>query len=176
MPRRPAPGRPLDRATLRRAFSCLVRRLAHRGVRALIYGAAARHPTVWRTPADLAAYDAALQASTHAHAVSRAISRASASSSPACSSPLSDSVARAGSPRGAGISSRTSQPRPHRRWRSPAPAGHRQGRRAHDDFGGHLVEINPPADEKAVQWYLLTSMEVGSAEAAQQRVEHYLQR
>ena len=27
-----------------------------------------------------------------------------------------------------------------------------------------------------MQWYLLTSMEVGSAEAAQQMVEHYLQR
>ena len=43
-------------------------------------------------------------------------------------------------------------------------------------WGVHLVEIDPPADEKAVQWYLLTSMEVGSAEAAQQMVEHYLQR
>ena len=39
-----------------------------------------------------------------------------------------------------------------------------------------MVETDPPAGEKAVQWHLLTSMEVASAETARQMVEHYLQR
>ena len=42
--------------------------------------------------------------------------------------------------------------------------------------GVHLVEIDPPAGEKAVQWHLLTSLGVRSAGEARQVVEHYLQR
>ena len=42
--------------------------------------------------------------------------------------------------------------------------------------GVHIVEINPPPGEEAVQWHLLTSMEVGSAAAAKEVVRHYLQR
>ena len=40
----------------------------------------------------------------------------------------------------------------------------------------HIVETDPPAGEEAVQWYLLTGLEVGDAEAAAQVVHHYLQR
>ena len=42
--------------------------------------------------------------------------------------------------------------------------------------GVHVVEIDPPAGEKPVQWHLLTSLEVRSADAAAQVVERYLQR
>ena len=42
--------------------------------------------------------------------------------------------------------------------------------------GVHVVEIDPPAGEKPVQWYLLTSLDVRSADAAAQVVERYLQR
>ena len=40
----------------------------------------------------------------------------------------------------------------------------------------HLVETDPPEGEKPVQWSLLTSLEVSSAEQAEEVVEHYLQR
>ncbi len=43
-------------------------------------------------------------------------------------------------------------------------------------WGVHLVEVDPPADEKPVQWYLLTSLEVTCAESAERVVGHYLQR
>ena len=42
--------------------------------------------------------------------------------------------------------------------------------------GVHLVETDPPEGEKAVQWHLLTSLEVDSAEEAIEVVDHYLQR
>ena len=42
--------------------------------------------------------------------------------------------------------------------------------------GVHLVETDPPEGEKPVQWSLLTSLEVSSAEQAEEVVEHYLQR
>ncbi len=42
--------------------------------------------------------------------------------------------------------------------------------------GVHIVETDPPAGEEAVQWYLLTSLEVGDAQAAAEIVQHYLQR
>ena len=43
-------------------------------------------------------------------------------------------------------------------------------------WGVHMVEIDPPTDEKPVQWHLLTSMRVSSAEDARRLVEHFLQR
>ena len=42
--------------------------------------------------------------------------------------------------------------------------------------GVHVVETDPPEGEEPVQWYLLTSLEVGDAEAAAEIVRHYLQR
>ena len=42
--------------------------------------------------------------------------------------------------------------------------------------GVHLVEIDPPEGEQPVQWSLLTSLDVSSAEEAGEVVEHYLQR
>ena len=42
--------------------------------------------------------------------------------------------------------------------------------------GVHIVEIDPPEDEAPVQWYLLTTREVGSAKEAAEIVGFYLQR
>lgn len=42
--------------------------------------------------------------------------------------------------------------------------------------GVHIVETDPPAGEKALRWYLLTSLPVGDAAAAAEVVGHYLQR
>ena len=40
----------------------------------------------------------------------------------------------------------------------------------------HIVETDSRAGDDGVQWYLLTSLEVGDPEAAAQIVRHYLQR
>ena len=40
----------------------------------------------------------------------------------------------------------------------------------------HIVETNPPADEKPVQWFLLTSVAVNDAKTAAEIVGYYLQR
>ena len=40
----------------------------------------------------------------------------------------------------------------------------------------HILETNPPADEKPVQWFLLTSIAVDDARTAAEIVGHYLQR
>ena len=61
----------------------------------------------------------------------------------------------------------------YRRLELPATG---QGREPVTIWGVHLVEIDPPADDKPVQWHLLTSMRVGSAEDARRMVEHFLQR
>ncbi|MDE2826716.1 MAG: IS4 family transposase [Bacteroidota bacterium] len=42
--------------------------------------------------------------------------------------------------------------------------------------GVHVLETAPPEGEEPVQWYLLTSLEVGDADAAAEIVRHYLQR
>ena len=42
--------------------------------------------------------------------------------------------------------------------------------------GVHIVEIDPPEDEAPVQWYLLTTREVGTAREAGDIVGYYLQR
>ena len=42
--------------------------------------------------------------------------------------------------------------------------------------GVHLLEQDPPAGEKAVQWRLLTSLPVGSVKDAKEVVGHYVQR
>ena len=43
-------------------------------------------------------------------------------------------------------------------------------------WGVHLVEVDPPPEEEAVQWRLLTSLAVEDADAAAKIVGHYLQR
>ena len=42
--------------------------------------------------------------------------------------------------------------------------------------GVHIVEIDPPEDEAPVQWYLLSTLKVGSAKEAAEMVGYYLQR
>ena len=51
-----------------------------------------------------------------------------------------------------------------------------KGRRPVSLWGVHIVEVGPPEGEKPVEWHLLTSLEVGSAEEAARVVERYLQR
>ena len=43
-------------------------------------------------------------------------------------------------------------------------------------WGVHLVEVEPPPSEEALQWHLLTSLPVEDAAAAAEMVRHYLQR
>ena len=43
-------------------------------------------------------------------------------------------------------------------------------------WGVHLVEVEPPPDEGALQWHLLTSLPVEDADAAAEIMRHYLQR
>ncbi len=43
-------------------------------------------------------------------------------------------------------------------------------------YAVHILETNPPADEKPVQWFLLTSVAVDDARTAAEIVGHYLQR
>ena len=43
-------------------------------------------------------------------------------------------------------------------------------------WGVHLVEVEPPPGEEALQWHLLTSLPVEDADAAAEIVRHYLQR
>ena len=43
-------------------------------------------------------------------------------------------------------------------------------------WGVHLVEVDPPPEEAAVQWHLLTSLAVEDADDAAKIVGHYLQR
>ena len=40
----------------------------------------------------------------------------------------------------------------------------------------HILETNPPADEKPLQWFLLTSLAIDDAATAAEIVGHYLQR
>ena len=43
-------------------------------------------------------------------------------------------------------------------------------------YGVHLVEREPPANEEAVQWRLLTTVPVADATNAAEVVRHYVQR
>lgn len=61
----------------------------------------------------------------------------------------------------------------YRRVRLPATRGTAQ---PVELAGVHVLESDPPEGEQPVQWYLLTSLPVGDAEAAAEIVRHYLQR
>ena len=45
-----------------------------------------------------------------------------------------------------------------------------------DLWGVHIVEIQPPEDEQAIQWFLLTSLPLDTPEAAAEIIAFYLQR
>ena len=61
----------------------------------------------------------------------------------------------------------------YRKVRLPAT---RKGPQPVELAGVHVLESAPPEGEQPVQWYLLTSLPVGDAEAAAEIVRHYLQR
>lgn len=51
-----------------------------------------------------------------------------------------------------------------------------KGREPIEMSGIHVVEIQPPEGQKAIQWYLLTSLHVNKVETAAKIVGYYLQR